>query len=202
MTYAVFFPSTGAVRLFEAYNLAQATYPKQPILQGHHQVPRDKAHLWYERLFEYFDSEGKHFRHGTEAVTVQSKTFWKPRYAEEKLDADLVAQAFWQLAETCGNKVTKYAANNQDGKKGKRKQGYTVDLVRANEVLAESPKMPTQALSIIRFLTEQEHDFYTRDEVIKMCNSVKFIQAMKTRQDPWRIWRYYTKDLIKLGVLK
>jgi len=202
--YAVFFPQTGAVRVFESYNLAQATYPRQSILVGPDSVPADKALTWYEQLFEYLDAEGKHFVHGDSYVTSNEgrKTFPKIRTAET-WDANGIRQAFWELAVTCGNRVTKYAPNNETGKRGKKVTGYHIDLTRANEVLADTETLlPDQAKAIIRFLTEQEFDYYTRDEMIKTCNGVKFIQAVKTRQEPWRIWRYYAKTLSTPGLIK
>jgi hypothetical protein len=204
MSYIIFFPRSGACRVFESYNLAQANYPNHAILTSSNDIPLGEAHLWYENLFEYLDAEGKHFVYGMEAVTskITPRTFWKPRYAEAKLTPIQFQSAFWDLANECGDKVSRHNVSNEQGRKGKRPMGFRIDLVRANEVLAASPKLPKQAVAIVRFLTEQEFDYYTRDEMIRLCNSVPFLQAIKTRQDPYRIWRYYSPTLHKLGVLK
>lgn len=205
--YVIFFPRTGAARVFESYNLAQATYPRMDVLAGPESVPASEALIWYEQLFEYLDAEGKHFQHGTTHVTLardQSQMFPKVRVAEERDALDL-RETFWRLATTCGDRVTKYAPNNESVKRGKRKvTGYAIDLVRANAALVDPsiPQMPAQARAIVEFLTEQEFDHYTRDEMIRVCSSVAFLRKIKTRQDPWRIWRYYSPLLHRLGVIR
>lgn len=201
MNYVVFFPRSGAVRVFDSYNLAQANYPNLPIITGPSDIPKDQVLTWYENLFEYLDAEGKHFNHGSTHVTANGKVFEKPRYAEDHFTAQNLQSMFWELAITCGNRVSRLNASNEI-RRGKRPVGFRIDLIRANEVLAANPKLPKQAMAIIRFLVEQEHDYYTRDEMIRLCNTVPFLQALKTRQDPYRIWRYYTPTLAKLGVVK
>ena len=201
MPYIIYFPNTGTARVFESYNLAQANYPKQPILSGPNMVPPEKALEWYEALFENLDSAGTHFTYGTERVTSikSSTTYPKPRYAEG-LDTKALQETFWRLAVDCGDRVNRHLRNNET--KGKRASGFRVDLVAANATLASQTPMPEQARSIIQFLTEQEYDFYTREEMIRTCHSLAFIKHVKTKQDPWRIFRYYGPLLTKLGVLK
>lgn len=199
--YLVFFPQTGACRHFDSYNLAQASYPRQPILTGLDDIPVAKALHWYEQLFEYADSAGKHFTHGTTHVThVQTKdTFPKVRTAEDLEEPQLLT-AFWNLALAVADRVTR---DHTKGRKGKRPTGYKIDLVKANEALADtSLKIPDQARAIIAWLTNQEFDYYTREEMIRHCHSVIFLKAIKTKQDPWRVWRYYGPLLTKLGVLR
>ncbi len=197
--YVVFFARTGTARKFESYNLAQANYPNMPILAQPRDIPADYAITWYELLFEWVDSAGT-FKHGTDRVTYipNASIHPKPRVVETKTPS-YAQEAFWKLAVAAASPVS---VHNQGGKRGKSPSSYAVDLPRANSVLASQEKMPAQAKAIIQFLVEQEFDFYTKEEMQKLCNHYRFIAAMKTQQDPWRIFRYYRPLLQSLGVLK
>ena len=61
--------------------------------------------------------------------------------------------------------------------------------------------MPKQAAAIIRRLGEERHDFYSKEEMQRFMSSVKTLQAINTKQDPWRIFRYYRQVLISNKVL-
>jgi len=91
-------------------------------------------------------------------------------------------------------------------KKRGRPTGFSIDLVQANVVLsaikAREIKAPAQVRAVIELLTNKEFDYYTADEMKRLCNSSEFYKAVCTEQDGWRIWRYYQPMLRELGVVK
>jgi hypothetical protein len=186
--YLVFFPTSGVCRKFDNFNLAQAAYPNRDVLVD----PSTVSFKDYEEFFEWVDSRDQ-FKHGqTHATHVLSSTVHpKPRHIEN-LPLSHTQSAFWELARVAADSVTKIG----------RKNGYTVDLPRIHELIAAQHKMPGQALSICQFLANQEYDYYTKEEMRALCASYRFIAAIDTRQNPWRIFRYYRPLLTQLGVLK
>jgi hypothetical protein len=215
--FVTYFPNTGTCRVFDSYNLAEATYPRHPIIQEGGVLKAYSAFKkanptnaqtindWYELMFEWIDSTGKlQFVDGRSVKSPSGKLHLRPKYHDDD-PAEVLAEAFWSLAMDCGNTVSALPASAQE-KKGKRATGYSIDLVRANVVLAEiaakSEKVPKQVKALIEVLTNEEFDFYTTAEMQKLCNSSRFYKAVDTTQDGWRIFRYYTPTLGRLGVIK
>lgn len=216
--FAIFFPSTGVCRIFESYNLAEATYPKQPIIQEGGVLatfqkfkranPKSDAtiHDWYEELFHWIDAAG-HLTQDSSGRFSRSPTgtmHKRPKYHDDD-DEKTMAEAFWKLAINAGNLVRSMPAAANEKKRG-RPAGYSIDLVQANVQLmalnAREIKAPSQVKQMIEFFTEQEFDYYTLAEMQKITNSSAFYQKVKTTQDGWRIFRYYTPMLKEMGVLK
>lgn len=216
--FIIFFPQTGVCRVFESYNLAEATYPKQPIIQqggvlaAFQKFKRanpksdQTIHDWYEELFHWIDAAGNltHDSSGRFARASTGTMHKRPKYHDDD-DEQTMAEAFWRLAINAGNMVRSMPAAASEKKRG-RPSGYSIDLVQANVALqalqTREIKAPAQVKQMIEFFTAQEFDYYTLPEMQKVCNSSAFYQAVKTTQDGWRIFRYYTPMLKEMGVLK
>lgn len=217
MKAVIYFPSTGTARVFDSYNLAEATYPNNPIIANEHQVlavleKYNKAnrkneqtiHDWYENLFINMESTGRYKRNAAQTMMeVGNSTFDRPKYLDDHTPAQM-AMAFWKLA-TSQTAVSKLIAPASEKKRG-RPTGYTIDLVQANVALeaikVREIKVPLQVRQMIELFTKQEFDYYTLPEMQRLSNSSAFYAAVKTTQDGWRIFRYYTPILRELGVLK
>lgn len=215
--FVVYFPQTGACRVFDSYNLAEATYPKQPIISSVDVLPSLVAkhnkqaktdltiHDWYESMFEFIDSTGSlEFVDGKVVKARNGSLHKRPKYHDDD-PAEVLYKAFWQLATNAGNIVKVQPAAASEKKRG-RPSGYRIDLVQANVVLeavkTREIKVPLQVRQMIEFFTEQEFDYYTLAEMQKTCNSSAYYMHVKTTQDGWRIFRYYTPLMTELGVLK
>lgn len=213
MAFVVFFPTTGACRVFDSYNLAEATYPKQPIIQKggvlaafrKYAKQCDSIHDWYERLFEWVDSSG--YLSYVDGISVRSPSgslHKRPKYHDSD-DEQTMVVSFWELAVNAGNHVKKLPAPASEKKRG-RPAGFRIDLVQANVVLenikTREVKVPAQVRAMIELFTKQEFDYYTLAEMQRLCNSSQFYQHINTKQDGWRIFRYYTPMMTELGVLK
>ena len=211
--FVVFFPATGACRVFDSYNMAEATYPRQPIMQKSTvetvfkkiRAKDDTIHDWYERLFEWVDSSGYlAFVDGVSVKSPSGSVHKRPKYHDDDDDPTMYV-AFWQLAVNAGNAVKKIPAAASEKKRG-RPAGYRIDLVQANVVLEQiktrEVKVPAQVRSLIELFTEQEFDYYTLAEMQRLCNSSAFYKLITTKQDGWRIFRYYAPTMTQLGVLK
>jgi hypothetical protein len=220
MPYLIFFPSTGAVRLFNEYNLAQATYPHNPIIPDWQGVlaqvkvankargrneDEHTVHAWYEAMFEWIDATGHlTFVDGVEIKAPDGSLHKRPKYHDDD-DAETVAKAFWKLANASAKAITKQPLPSSEKKRG-RPTGYSIDLVQANVALdairSREVKVPEQVRAVIELLTNKEFDYYTADEMKRLCNSSEFYKKVRTEQDGWRIWRYYQPMLRELGVVK
>jgi len=215
--FVVYFPNMGTCRVFDSYNLAEATYPKQPIIQQGGVLAAFRAfkkanpkndqtiHDWYEKLFEWIDSTGRlEFIDGKIVKSPSGSIHRRPKYHDDD-DEQTMAEAFWKLAINAGNFVRSQPAPANEKKRG-RTAGYSIDLVQANVQLsalnARDIKAPAQVKQMLEFFTEQEHDYYTLAEMQRICNSPQFYMKVKTTQDGWRIFRYYTPMLKQMGVLK
>lgn len=215
--FIIFWPQTGVCRVFDSYNLAEATYPKQPIIQQDGVLaafqkfkkanPKSEQtiHDWYEELFHWVDSAGYLTHDGTKtAKAPNGTTHKKPKWHDDD-DEQTMAEAFWKLAINAGNAVKTMPAAASEKKRG-RPSGYNIDLVQANVQLmalqTRDIKAPAQVKQMIEFFTEQEFDYYTLAEMQKIANSSAFYKKVKTSQDGWRIFRYYTPMLREMGVLK
>jgi hypothetical protein len=215
--FIIFWPQTGVCRVFDSYNLAEATYPKQPIIQQGGVLaafqkfkkanPKiDKTiHDWYEELFHWVDAAGYLTHDGSRNVKAPNGTVHKKPKWHDDDDEQTMAEAFWRLAINAGNMVRTMPAAASEKKRG-RPSGYSIDLVQANVQLmalqTREVKAPSQVKQMIEFFTAQEFDYYTLPEMQKICNSSAFYQTVKTTQDGWRIFRYYTPMLKEMGVLK
>lgn len=216
--YIIFFPSTGVCRVFDSYNLAEATYPKQPIIQEGGVLaafnkfkranPKSEQtiHDWYEELFHWIDSQGylTQDSSGRFSRSPTNTIHKRPKYHDDDTP-ETMAEAFWRLAVNAGNIVKAKPTASVEKKRG-RPTGYNIDLVQANVVLqalqTREMKAPAQVKQMIEFFTEQEFDYYTLAEMQRTCNSSAFSMKVKTVQDGWRIFRYYTPMLREMGVLK
>jgi hypothetical protein len=217
MAFVIYFPSTGAVRAFDSYNVAEATYRNETILQNEGGVlaahrawartARGEEHLlsWYETMFERIDSEGHlAFVDGKHVKAKDGSLHPRPKLLDDADDATIAA-AFWQLATRAKEFIRRPPASSTDKKKGKP-TGFIVDLVRCHIALeaikTREIKVPQQVRSLIEVLAEQEFDYYDLKEMQRLCNSSAFYMKVKTAQDGWRIFRYYAPQLKELGVIK
>lgn len=188
--YLIFFPETGVARKFRSYDQAQEHYPGHDVLAGPIAVPLDAVEYWYEQLFDWAVDRDS-LRVGTsQATSADGRHHPSPSNLDHPKTS---REAFWRLAESVADTVS-----------FKKKDGYMVNLARCDSLLAnrELEVLPTQAWSIVEFFAEERRDYYTRDEMRRLCNTVAFLVKVKTRQDPWRIFRYYRPTLTHIGVLQ
>jgi hypothetical protein len=202
--------------VFDSLNLAEATYPRQPIIQNEFQLlavlanynktnrKDDTIHDWYEALHINMEATGRYERNRAQTLLlVSGQEFAVPKYLDDHTPAQVAAQ-FWKLA-TAQPAVSRHILPSSEKRRG-RPTGYTIDLIRANEAIeairAKVIKMPKQVVGILQVLVGEEFDFYTAAEMQRLANTARFYKHVSTTQDGWRIFRYYTPQLRELGVLK
>ena len=193
MTYAVFSPSTGEIRLFDSYNHAQDLFPNAKISKDGSRADRDAYEALFDRHYSSFKSVG------TEGVTTSDgRTHPTPTALEEQaiLHPDAPTEAFWDLAHSVGDRP-KASAKRDGGRK--RNVNYHVSLTAAKAFIQDHH--PEQAKGICKFFVEQGFDYYTHEEIIEEVQKVAFLKHVHTAQDPWRIFRYYRPLLKENGVI-
>lgn len=217
MDCIIFFPATGIARKFNSYNLAQATYPKLDIMTNPTSVvevlkkflrtnPKSEAtiHDWYEALHINMEASGRYERTPDQKnLIVGHLHFPIPKYLDDET-AEHMADWFWKLA--VATPAIKAENTPSSMKRKGRPTGFTIDLVMANVVLdrirARETKVPAQVRGIIEYLTQQEFDYYSAQEMQRAAESPAFHKQINSVQSGWRIWRYYTPLLRELEVIK
>jgi hypothetical protein len=63
-------------------------------------------------------------------------------------------------------------------------------------------KLPTQAQCLARILKDEQRSKWTEPELKAVVTKASYSKALKTRQDPWRIFQYYRNDLMDLGLVR
>ena len=205
MITAVIFQETGVVRLFNSYNLAQAVFPNcehrffnRPSELAAKLGPQ-KLRLNYERVLAWCLDR-------SDRKVGPTVTHWHWPVPVDWSDAD-IANELWRLATMCGDltKGTNTLSAPEDGKM-KIVPGYVIELSIAKQLFDDwankLESIPKQAAMIAKWFADEGYDFYTKDEMVKCTGKVSFIMAISTKQDPWRIMRYYTPLLERYGVIK
>lgn len=191
MLTIAFFPQTGSVRLFQSYNLAQEWFPSHYLITRPHEfhdhpVPGNTPKFTAEECYQSMAA-----RHSD-----------KVPYGFRDLHID-PGEACFALAEIVGERVNTapYAAYARldDAPTSVLKRGFNIDLVKAKAAM--EAKIPKQARVLARVLYEAQHDFYTKDEMQKFVGSPAVWTKLNTKQDPWRIFRYYRNHLVQHGAI-
>lgn len=203
MITAVIFNETGVVRLFNSYNLAQAVFPNcehRFFNRPSELVAKSKnLPLTYERVLAWCLDR-------SDSRVGPKVEHWHWPIPVDWSSAD-IANELWRLAMLCGD-LTKGAQTLSTPDDGKMKMvpGYVIELGVAKQLfddwMNKVVSVPKQAAMIAKWFADEGYDFYTKDEMVKCTGKVSFILAIKTKQDPWRIMRYYTPLLERYGVIK
>jgi hypothetical protein len=209
MKVMAFYWQTGSTRLFHSLNLAQTWLPNSRELYFSPKDLLDRRKpeellLGYEGLFWWsYERDLLHFdtEHAIYAKTPDGTMTYElvphPRNGPRLSDSEL-AETIWRVGWILGDLVTRPP-------NARSMPGFLVDLKRCKAVLAEwegkTLKLPKQAAMIVSRLVEESYDFYTEDEMVKFMEGWKTVKAINTKQDPWRIFRYYRPALTELGVL-
>ena len=202
MITAVIFMETGVVRLFDSYNQAQAIFPNcehRFVTRPSELVAKFKLPRTYERVLAWA------LERADERVgPAPTNWMWPP--SPGWTDADY-ANRIWSLAMECGDMTRSSFVISQPAEgKMKRDPGYVINVDLAKTIyqgwVDKTVKLPKQAVMIAKWFADEGYDFYTKDEMLRNSSKVSFILAIATKQDPWRILRYYTPALVALGVIK
>ena len=103
----------------------------------------------------------------------------------------------WELAMDAGDKVR--SAPQQESLPPLRK-GFVINLPSIKAVLADTT-IPKQARALAQLFLTEQFDFYTSEEMRTLMKTQRAYAALKTRQDAWRIFRYYRPTLVTNGVI-
>ena len=202
-----FAPQTGATRLFLSYNLAQEWFPNAHLIvrpSGFNDVVNHKGepiplHYQYNAMFNWRPrllclDENTYFNKDHE-ILVAPHSF-------HQLDESEQLDMLWRLAWSIGNLVTAppYGSEVKHNPTAQAvlRQGFVIDLDAAEQ--AHDTDLPKQAKAIAAGLHKAQYDFYTESEMREFMLNLVAERVLKTKQDPWRILRYYRKDLTHHGV--
>ena len=184
---------TGTMRVFSSLNLAEAIFGIGRPITGPTDLlkryPGDKLYVIYENCYAWCN----------ERKPIPN-TFVTPRQAWDMLDTKQVADSIWVLGRELGDRTTRIP-KVQEGDGKPTSAAYVVDLRMAQAILASKKDLVKQARQLIQVLVNEGYDFYTKTEIRRVLNSPKACQTIKSRQDNWRIFRYYRPILKDLGVL-
>ena len=89
----------------------------------------------------------------------------------------------------------------RETEKVKRQKVYHIDLDKAKEALSHDDMRIKQLKALIQLLINEDAMMLMEEEIKSLVNSTKFFKLTKTKQDPWRIFRYYRQWLIEYGVI-
>lgn len=182
MNYLVVFPTTGVCRAFTHFNLIQEWYNActAPVLR-----PSDLADLR--------DHKGK-------VIPLSEVHMNIARRNHSNVGYDGDPETTWKMAHAVAEVINR--PPRQDPNPSPQqvlRQGFLVDLNTAKTAIEE--KMPKQAKVIVQCLIKAGYDFYTETEMRQLMLQAQADRVLKTKQDPWRILRYYRPLLSNMGVL-
>ena len=204
---AAIFARTGVVRLFKSYNLAQAVFPgfahglftRSSEIKG--RIAPDQQRKLFDKVLGWAEDRGGSDPRCPILIPLHRK--WFVEYGKYPED---IPAAIWELAFTYGDWTRRVTlGNEEDGAPAARKAGYTVDLEACRRLIAQvgsgALNAPRQSVAIAQVLVNEGFDFFTAEELQALTRTVRFIVAMKTKQDPWRIMRYYSPLLVQYGCI-
>lgn len=208
-TVIAFWPQTGATRLFKSYNLAQEWYPSHNLITrpdefleviNHKGEPIIPYHQYHAMFTWIADRSG--FNRLDEHTFITKKTNYPATHPRSFQQLDKPLEALWKLAIAGGNWVyhPPYATANKSSR-APLASGFQVDLEKAAKHLQNPPDVPPQVMAIVRALHDNRHDFYTKEEMQQFMLQMQADRKLKTKQDPWRILRYYRNTLANMQVL-
>jgi hypothetical protein len=178
MIILALFEKTGTCRVFNSFNVAEEQYGVSSLYSRPSQI----------------DERITNLESASAAVYWWLKDRGEPIKAPPKTtDRVVLAEWIFENGVAHGNKVFSTPAS-------KAKAGFRVDLEAAKRNL-ENKEVPKQVTQICSFFVEQKFDFYTKKELRQMCLTYSYMKHVKTKQDPWRIFRYYSPTLKELGVI-
>lgn len=204
---AAIFARTGVVRLFKSYNMAQAVFPgfahglftRSSEIKG--RTTPEQQRKTFDMVLAWAEDRGG----SDERCPMLSPRHqhWFDNYQDYPDD---LPAAIWELAFAYGDWTRRATlGNEEDGAPAARKAGYTVDLEACRRLITDvgsgSISAPRQSVAIAQVLVNEGFDFFTAEELQALTRTVRFIVAMKTKQDPWRIMRYYSPLLVQHGCI-
>ncbi len=204
--YYLIFERTGSARVFASLNLAQEWYGNKVRYYTGPKALMERFADYelldlYTNLVSWHWDKVLHDGSPTQPGPIYSKKnrmFFPHPHNCGSLDKSELAKTILQFCDECAEHVGKPPRAEQ-------KPGYTIDLKKAKQVMDAHEhgqlKVPKQVMGLVDALVDASFDFYTKEEMRSTCNTVAFLRRLKTKQDPWRIFRYYTPQLVELGVV-
>ena len=211
-----FSPGTGATRLFKSYNLAQEWFPnallvvRPSMFHGfvdHRRFPIPIENMYADMFNWGLDRDAYVVLDENTFISKRNKVpITHPRSFHNLDDKD---QHMWDLAWEIGDLVETPPYHAYSTQKSNSHSvlaaGFVVDLQAAQQTIdlveKKQIKLPKQAVAIAKRFIDEQFDFYTSEEMRKFMSSSRTVMAINTRQDPWRIFRYYRKALISNKIL-
>ena len=114
----------------------------------------------------------------------------------------VMARMLWDYCQEKGDKVVTAIQSSTD-KAVQDQYVYTVriDLLKDPKIQQLVTKLPNQAQIIATALCEEEKTSYTEEELDRFAKQLFISQKLKTRQEPFRVVRYYCPALSDIGVM-
>ena len=118
---------------------------------------------------------------------------------ENKTSIEL-SKMLWKYCQETGDKVVKAVVAAEEAEE---KDVYTVriDLLRDSKVWALVETLPLQAKIIAAALRDTGASMYNEDELSDFAKDLVKRGILKTKQDPFRVVRYYAPQFSDIGVM-
>jgi hypothetical protein len=113
-----------------------------------------------------------------------------------------VATILWNHYQQHGDRVTNRRLNLSSNSADEDKYLVRVDLLKDERVAELLTTLPKQAQVIAKALADAERSTYTEEELVKFSSDLLLTGKLKTKQDPFRVVRYYAPALYDLGVMR
>ena len=115
--------------------------------------------------------------------------------------AQALAQQLWDHCQSTGDRVTNGNLSGASNAADEDKYMVHVSLLKDPDMAGLIDTLPKQAKIIASSLAEAEKSVYTEDELISLSNKLVGTGKMQTKQDPFRVVRYYLPTLAGLGLV-
>lgn len=132
-------------------------------------------------------------------VTHDARDRWVARPDLDPRSPPSVARALWEVLQAVGDKVLKKPQASRS-----RKNVFQVDLQFATspegaEALA---KMPRQARVLSSMVVSLNKSSVDEDEMRGMVEHLHKVGTLKTKSDPWTIFRFYAPQFYDMGLMR
>lgn len=111
-------------------------------------------------------------------------------------------ELLWDILKNEADWVEEPPSWVKQTEEGKKQKVYHIDLDRAKLALEHNDMRIKQLKALVQLLINEDAMLLTEEEVKALVTSSKFYKLAKTKQDPWRIFRYYRQWLVEYDVIR